>query len=118
MKLKGLKKLKLGLKQIVVEVITGLLTSLVLSTLSDAGWLPEDIRFWVNIFLIIGNLLLLKSMLTWGVFYTLGWLVGSIVFYEIGLLGTGAWEFILYILLPAAVLISRVIFTLRRAFSR
>jgi hypothetical protein len=117
MKSKKLRKFKLGLKQIIVETITGLLTSLILSLLADAGWLPDNIRLYVNIFLIIGNILLVKSMLSWGVFYTVGWLIGSIFFYRIGLFGTGIWDFILYIVLPAAVLVCRLTIGIKRSLT-
>ena len=117
MKSKSLKKFKLGLKQIIVEVITGLLTSLVLSLVSNAGWLSDNIRLYVNIFLIVGNILLVKSMLSWGMFYTVGWLIGSILFYKIGLVGTGTTDFIIYIILPIAVLAFRIIWTVKRSLA-
>jgi hypothetical protein len=118
MKSKSLKKFKLGFKQIIVEMFTGLLTSLILSLLSKAGWLPDNIRLYVNIFLILGNLILIKSMLTWGFFYTIGWLIGSFFFFGIGLLSPGVWDIILYILLPVAVLLARLVFAVKRFFSR
>jgi len=61
------------------------------------------------------NILLIKSMLSWGVFYTIGWLIGSVVFFEVGLLGT--WDIILYIVLPVAVLIVRLVIGIRRSLT-
>lgn len=111
-KVKKLKKFKVGLKQIIIEVCTGLVTTLVLNWLSNADILPENFTLYFNIFLIIGNILLAKSMLSWGIFYTIGWLIGSFIFFEFGLLGTG--DFILYIVLPIIVIIARFTLALRK----
>lgn len=109
------KKFKFGLKQIIIEIITGLLTTFVLAWLSNQGWLPNYVRLGVNIFLIIANILLIRKMWTWGIFYTLGWVLGSVVFFAFGMLGI--WEFILYIVLPVLALLARTIVALKRAFS-
>ncbi len=117
MKSKHLKKFKLGFKQIVAEIVTGLLTSLILSLLTNAGWLSGTWQMIVNIILIVMNILLARSMLSWGVFYTVGWLIGSTIFFEIGLFGTGTWDFVLYIVLPVLVLAFRIVMTVKKAIA-
>ncbi len=108
-----MKKFKLGLKQILIEVVTGFLTTLVLNALSNAGFLPENIALFVNIFLIVSNIILAMSMLSWGLFYTVGWLIGSLIFFEAGMLGS--WDFILYIILPLIVIVARITIMLKKS---
>jgi hypothetical protein len=110
---KRVKKFKVGFKQIVVEIVTGLLTTLVLSFLSKAGWLPSNVALVINIILIVMNILLAKSMLSWGLFYTFGWLIGTFIFFEMGMLGP--WDFVLYFVLPVVVIVVRVTFVIKRA---
>ena len=106
-KSKTIKKFKFGLKQVIVEVATGLLTTLVLTLLANQGWLPDNALLIINIFLIVGNILLIRRMWSWGVFYTVGWLIGSFVFFQIGLFNT--WQIILYLVLPIVALVIRVV---------
>jgi hypothetical protein len=113
--MKKVKKFKFGLKQIVLEVVTGLLTTLVIKILANQGWLPDKVLLFINIVLIIGNILLIKKMWSWGVFYTVGWLIGSFIFFKIGLLGT--WDIILYIILPIAAVIIRLTLSLKRSIT-
>ena len=112
MKNKSLRKFKFGFKQIIFEVVTGLLTTLVLQLLSHYGYLPDSVAVFVNIFLIVANVLLAWSMLSWGIFYMVGWLIGSAVFFELGLFGT--WDIVLYIVLPLVVLVARITLTIKR----
>lgn len=113
--MKKAKKFKIGLKQIIVEVITGLLTTVVLQLLSNSEIIPSYITLITNVILIILNVFLIKAMWSWGLFYTIGWLIGSIIFFEIGLFGT--WNFILYIVLPVAVIVARATITIKRSIA-
>ena len=101
-----IKKFRFGLKQIIGEVATGLLTTVILTLLSNQGWLPDKVLLVINIILIIGNILLIRQMWSWGVFYTVGWLIGSFLFFKIGLFNT--WQIILYLALPIFALIQRL----------
>jgi len=114
-KSKTIKKLKFGLKQVIVEVATGLLTTLVLTILANQGWLPDKVLLIINIFLIVGNILLIRKMWSWGIFYTIGWLIGSFVFFQIGLFST--WQIILYLVLPIAALLMRVVSSVKRSLA-
>ena len=114
-KSKTIKKFKFGLKQVIVEVATGLLTTLVLTLLGNQGWLPDTVLLIINIFLIVGNILLIRKMWSWGVFYTVGWLIGSFVFFKIGLFST--WEIIMYLVLPIAALFMRVVSSAKRSLA-
>ncbi len=107
------KKFKIGLKQIIIEVLSGLLTTFILTFLTNQGWLPYYVRLGINIFLIIGNILLIRKMWTWGLFYTVGWVIGSFIFFELGMFGI--WEFILYIALPLLALLARGVVAIKRA---
>ena len=101
--------------QVIVEVATGLLTTLVLTLLSNQGWLPDKVLLIINIILIIMNILLIRKMWSWGVFYTVGWLIGSFVFFKIGLFST--WQIILYLVLPIAALVLRVVSSVKRSLA-
>ena len=111
-----IKKFRFGIKQIIGEVATGLLTTLVLTFLSNQGWLPDRVLLIINIILIIGNILLIRRMWSWGVFYTVGWLIGSFLFFKIGLFN--AWQIILYLALPVFALIMRVATSVKRSIAR
>jgi len=104
--------MKFGLKQIIIEIASGMLTTFILMWLTDQGWLPDNVAFIINIILIVMNILLIKSMLSWGVFYTVGWLIGSFIFLEFGMLET--WDIFLYIILPIAVIAVRLILAIKR----
>jgi hypothetical protein len=104
---KRARKFQLGLKQILFEVATGLLTSFILNWLTTQGYIPGNIALIINIVLILGNILLIKSMWSWGIFYTIGWLIGSVFFYEFGLLNV--LNIVIYIVLPVAVSVLRLI---------
>ena len=114
-KSKTIKKFKFGLKQIIVEVATGLLTTFVLTILANQGWLPDNVLLIINIILIIMNILLIRKMWSWGVFYTVGWLIGSFVFFQIGLFNT--WQIILYLVLPIVALVIRVVSSAKRSLA-
>ncbi len=109
------RKFKIGLKQIIVEILTGLLTTFILAFLTRQGWLPYYVRLGINIFLIIGNILLIRKMWSWGLFYTRGWVIGSVVFFKLGMLNT--WEIVLYIVLPVLALLARTVVTVKRAIA-
>jgi hypothetical protein len=112
---KTIKKFKFGLKQVVTEVATGLLTTLVLTYLSNQGWLPDNVLLIINIVLIIMNIILIRKMWSWGVFYTVGWLIGSFVFFKIGMFNT--WQIILYLILPVMALFFRVVTSIKRSIA-
>jgi hypothetical protein len=104
--MKSIKRFKIGLKQIIIEMAVGLLTTLILLFFTHFGFFSENVKLFVNIFIIIGNILLIRSMLSWGIFYTLGWLIGSFIFFQFG--WVQSWEIIVYLVLPVAVLIARL----------
>ncbi len=110
--MKSINKFKIGLKQIIIEISTGLLTTLILLGLTHFRILSEDVKLFVTIFIIVGNILLIRSMLSWGIFYTLGWLIGSVIFFQVGLIQS--WEILVYLVLPVAVLIARVTIVVRK----
>ena len=114
-KTKTIKKFKFGLKQVIVEVATGLLTTFVLTMLANQGWLPDNVLLIINIILIIMNIVLIRKMWSWGVFYTVGWLIGSFVFFQIGLFNT--WQIILYLVLPIVALVIRVVSSAKRSLA-
>jgi hypothetical protein len=114
-KLKPIKKFRFGLKQVFTEVVTGLLTTMILTFLSNQGWLPDNVLLIINIILIVMNLLLIRKMWSWGIFYTVGWLIGSFIFFKIGMFNT--WQIIIYLVLPIVALFFRVVTSLKRSIA-
>jgi hypothetical protein len=113
--MKKIKKFKVGFKQVIIEVATGLLTTVVLTFLSNQGWLPDKFLLIINIALIILNILLIRKMWSWGIFYTIGWVIGSFVFFQIGLFNT--WQIIIYLVLPLLALFFRVGSSVKRSIA-
>jgi hypothetical protein len=54
-------------------------------------------------------------MWSWGVFYTVGWLIGSFVFFQIGLFNT--WQVIVYLILPVVALFFRIITSVKHSIA-
>ena len=82
-----MKKLKSGFLQAISSVIIGFLVT------------------------AVANVITLRKVRSWGIFYTLGWLGGSFLFKEAGLLET--FDFVLNIIAPIGILFTRLIIWIR-----
>ena len=112
---KKVKKFRLGVKQIIFEVVSGIITAFILRWLTNIGFIPGNISLLVNVILIFGNILLIRTMWSWGLFYTIGWIAGSVVFYLFGLLDL--LGIIVYIVLPAATMVTRFVVAIKRSIA-
>jgi hypothetical protein len=102
-----MKKFHFGLKQVIIEIILGFLTPLILKLPVYTGLVPKDALIWINLIIIILNVIMIFSMRSWGIIYTLGWLLGSFVFMQLGLLDT--FSILLYIVAPICLLALRLL---------
>jgi hypothetical protein len=54
-------------------------------------------------------------MLFWGIFYMIGWLIGSFIFLILGLLET--WDIVLYIILPVVIIAGRIMMAVKKVMA-
>jgi hypothetical protein len=106
-KLKNMSKFELGYKQAVAEIVTGIVTPIIINAFASTGLLPTYALVLLSLIVIVENIVFILSMSSWGILYTLGWLFGSFIFFQSGLLGP--LEFILYIILPIIFLVVRFV---------
>jgi hypothetical protein len=101
-----MKKFKTGLVQAVSSVVLGLVLTAAVGYLAKNGWLPDYSVIILSVFNIIANLLTLRKMRGWGIFYTLGWLGGSLLFKLLGLMDT--LDFYFNVLAPCLIFCLRI----------
>jgi hypothetical protein len=99
--------LKSGFLQAIISLIAGLLLTYVLGYLVNNQIIPSYSLTIFSIINILSNIISIISMRSWGLFYTIGWLGGSLIFIEMGFLETP--DFILNIIVPIAILVLRLI---------
>jgi hypothetical protein len=102
-----MKKFRVGLKQVIIEIILGFLTPVILKLPVYTGLVPKETIIWIDLIIVVLNIIMIFSMRSWGIIYTLGWLLGSFVFMELGLLDT--LSILLYIAAPIALLALRLV---------
>ncbi|MEM0084050.1 MAG: hypothetical protein QW743_00945 [Candidatus Methanomethylicia archaeon] len=95
-----------GLKRAISEIITGLATSIILSSFANAGLLSTPFVLLFNILGIISTILMVFAMRFWATGYCIGWLVGLWAMYTSGLVDI--FELLIY-LVPLIVLIVRFV---------
>lgn len=87
------------------EAVGGIVLGIVIGVFTRSGLLPQSTILLVGLINALVISVLVFSMPSWGVPYTLGWLFGLLIFLESGLLGL--FELILYIFLPFIILVVR-----------
>ena len=85
-KFKSVKKLGGGLKAAIVGLLLGIILTSIINYLVGIGWLPGYSQLVFSVISLILNLFTLTQMRSWGVFYSVGWLAGSLIF--IGMMST------------------------------
>jgi hypothetical protein len=104
--------LKSGFLQAVISLVMGILLFYILGYLVNKDLIPSYSLTIFGIINILSNLISIISMRSWGIFYTIGWLAGSLIFKEMGLLDTT--DFVLNIIVPIAILALRLILWTRK----
>ena len=87
--------------------VEGIVLGVVIGAFASSGLLPQSTILLVGLINALIISVLVFSTPSWGAPYTLGWLFGSFIFLESGLLGL--FEIILYIFLPIIVLVVKFI---------
>ncbi len=98
-------KFQLGARQAILEIVGGLITPPVVDAMTQGEQVPGWAIAWFGLALALANIILMFSMPSWGVLYTLGWIFGSFL-----LLSSGALGFlgvVLYIVAPIVCLVGR-----------
>lgn len=98
-----MKKFKRGIKKAFAQIIGGIVIAPILNAFATDGLLPIILVVLIN---IIGTIVLILSMRSWGFFFALGWLFGFYIVLSSGLLKP--LDIILYIVLPIFFLVVRV----------
>ncbi len=106
-----MKKLKSGFFQAIWSIIIGFIITAAVQLCVKEGWVPAYSTVILSAFNIIANIFTLRKVRGWGIFYTLGWLAGSFIFKEVGLLET--IDFIFNIIAPICLLFVRLLIWIR-----
>lgn len=96
-----------GIKRAIGEIVSGIVTSAIVNAFVSSGLLPSGYVFLFGLINMIGTITLILSMPYWGVTYTLGWILGVYLMAQSELIGI--LEVIIYLGVPIAVLIFRII---------
>jgi hypothetical protein len=108
-----MKRMKSGLFQALSSALIALFLVVAVSFGVKQEWIPAYSTIVLSIFNIITSLLSLKKMRRWGIFYTIGWLAGAVLFYYLGLLDT--LDIVFNIVAPITMLFLRLYLALKKA---
>lgn len=106
-----MKKLKSGFLQAISSIILGFIITGAVQFCAKEGWIPSYSTVILSVFNIIANIITMRKVRGWGIFYTLGWLAGSFIFKEVGLLET--IDFVFNIIAPICILFARLVIWVR-----
>jgi hypothetical protein len=104
------KKIKTGFLQAILSVISGIIITTILGFLVARDTIPGYSLLIFTVFNLILNIIALKKMRSWGMYYTLGWLAGTLLLRS--QLSTA--DFVLNIIFPVLILVSRFFLWLRQ----
>ena len=105
-----MKKFKRGIKKAFAEIIGGIIIAPIINAFATTGLLPMNLVVLIN---VIGTIVLILSMRSWGFFFAVGWLAGFYIFFSSGLLQP--LDIFLYIVLPVTFLVVRVCYWIKIA---
>jgi len=96
------------------DAVTGVVAGIILSALLEAiPRLPSVPSYYVGIFQLIeivnllGSIVLVFTMESWGAWYLIGWLVGMWIMFYAGLVES--WLFTIYVIVGAIALIGKIL---------
>jgi hypothetical protein len=98
-----MKRIKKGFIQAIVSIITGILLTWVITFLVNKTVIPGYSIIIFTTLSLIANIISINKMGRWGLFYTIGWLVGTLLFKEM----LSTTSFILNVIFPVLILIIR-----------
>ena len=81
-----LDKFNYGLERAFSEIIGGILTSIIVTSLVSTGLFPSYFIWFFHLSNIVGMIILIQKMPYWATSYIIGWLIGVIILASTGLL--------------------------------
>ncbi len=84
-----------GLERPFLELVAGLIISIVISGLVSSGLIPYYSIWIYHLYNLYGMIRLIKEMSIWKIPYIAGWLVGAFILAYSGLLGI---DFLIYLI--------------------
>ena len=108
-----MKKLRRGIKEIIVGLVGGLLFSAVLSFFTQSGLIPSNLVIWFTVIGLISAMITVFSFQTAGIVFTLGWILGAWLLKNL----MSNTDFLVYFWAPVAALVFRAfVFIRKRVF--
>ena len=101
-----MSKFEYGLRRAITEAIMGAITSAILLAFINSGNLDPSYSLLFQLLNIVGIIGLIQAMPYWGTTYLIGWLIGTFIMYDSGLIGT--FELLIYIGVSILILIRRI----------
>lgn len=108
-----MNKFKRGIKKASAQIIGGIVIAPIINAFATDGLLPINLVVLIN---VIGTIVLILSMRSWGFFFAVGWLFGFYIVLSSGLLNSP--DIILYIVIPIFFLVVRVLYYLIKIASK
>lgn len=93
-----------GFVRVLVEAIGGIITPTLLNAFTDQAPLWVTLLFGL-VLLVGGNIALAAAMPSWGILFTLGWILGAWLLVTSGVIGVGG--VLMWVVLPTIVLAAR-----------
>lgn len=109
-----MKKAKKGLLEAIIGIIAGILITFIITYLADKGIVPD---YTVTAYIVVNTILsviTVNSMRTAGTLYTIGWLIGALIFKDM----LEELDLLFNIVAPVCVLIYRFTRKIKRGLPR
>jgi hypothetical protein len=99
-----------GFREAIIGVLIGIILSIVLDVIPTLSFVPSSYVGMFQLFKVVsllGGLLLIFAMESWGLGYLLGWLFGMWIMSSAGLVES--WLFTLYAVVGAVVIVRKIL---------
>ena len=107
-----MKKIGKGFRAIVLGVIGSLILTAVINLLARNNVIPQDFVTAYGIISLVGSIITVGTMRSWGFSYTAGWFGGSWIFYALGFYSP--LQIALNIVAPVAMTLFRLVWWVKR----
>ena len=104
-----MKKFQKGMAESIVGVVLGILLITIVDAFAEDGALPGYFVWLFGLISVIANLATINSLRFTGLFYTIGWLLGSLLLVDL----LGPLEIVFNIVGPIIILILRAWFWIK-----
>lgn len=94
----------------IAEVIAGIVLSIVLGIIPILPFVPDDYKLLAQLFevvLLVGSIVVIQKMESWGISYLLGWLFGTWLMSLAGLVED--WQIGLYAVVGLVTLFTKIV---------